>query len=203
VAGDLSGNAGAGVINGAPIWSEGKLGTSLFLNQGKLNGAPVYDYVNISNDNTLYTTSIFTMITWSKANNTIATNEDSIVGMPDSWATVGQGGFWIQAGSGGYMAFRVRTNDVGEIGTSYTFGSEINNWHFYAGVFQKPSVKFYVDAVKRGETTWNNDVPYKNRYRLGYYCCSDRFFDGYIDEVRIYNRALSETEIKAIYAAQK
>ncbi len=31
----------------------------------------------------------------------------------------------------------------------------------------------------------------------------DRFFTGYIDEVRIYNRALSDSEIKAIYEATK
>jgi len=60
----------------------------------------------------------------------------------------------------------------------------------------------YVDNSKASRI-WNNDVISNEDFRIAYWCCANRFFDGIIDEVRVYNRALSDSEIKALYEATK
>ena len=83
-----------------------------------------------------------------------------------------------------------------------------NQWHHVAGTYDGKELRLYLDgtgpnpAVKPPnplkKSSWdlcigNSVVNYGSGEFLG--------FDGLIDEVRIYNRALSEAEIKALFTA--
>jgi len=67
------------------------------------------------------------------------------------------------------------------------------------------SIKLYVDGVNVASGALNFDTPSGTQFHIGQvtapYCL--RQCIGLIDEVAVYNRALSAEEIKAIYAAQK
>jgi archaellum component FlaF (FlaF/FlaG flagellin family) len=91
-----------------------------------------------------------------------------------------------------------------------------NKWYLVALVHEHPTgltntkVRLYLNGVLESETTFSITTQngYVNEYHYigvakGYSACvpsvDSYFFNGIIDEVRIYNRALSEEEIKALY----
>jgi len=82
-----------------------------------------------------------------------------------------------------------------------------NKWHFVAMTFDinlaENQLKFYLDGVLASTHTHTKQI-YTSTYSLkiglinpGW--AKPGWFDGIIDEVRIYNRALSEKEIKTLY----
>jgi hypothetical protein len=79
-----------------------------------------------------------------------------------------------------------------------------NNWHMLAGTFDGATVRLYVDGNQIGDgTTAVGPIAYAlgdRRFSLGGYtaagsCGFATDFEGFVDEPRIYNRALSAAEI--------
>ncbi len=82
-------------------------------------------------------------------------------------------------------------------GVAWTI-SNASNWNHIAGTFTSSSSTLYVNKVQKTESmnNWVNaeSVPYiGNRNAL------DGYFDGEIDQVRIYNTTLSGTDVTALY----
>jgi Concanavalin A-like lectin/glucanases superfamily len=80
------------------------------------------------------------------------------------------------------------------------------NWHLVAGTYDGQFVRMYVDGVEAGSGTPVElpiayTLPYK-QFNIGAYrgTCELRF-NGEVDEVRIFNRALSAAEIHNIFTA--
>ncbi|MHC4455658.1 MAG: LamG domain-containing protein [Planctomycetota bacterium] len=75
------------------------------------------------------------------------------------------------------------------------------SWHFVVGVRDQSVGKMYlyVDGIKHDEVTEGiRDLSNTGDLRIGtFYGASGRFFEGDIDDVRIYNRVLSAEEIRA------
>ncbi|TQV72831.1 LamG domain-containing protein [Aliikangiella marina] len=80
-----------------------------------------------------------------------------------------------------------------------TSGANITpgQWHHIAITFESGDQRIYVDGVQRGSTNWvgtltlNND-PLQVGQDLD---IPERFWDGFIDEVRIYENTLSQAEV--------
>ncbi len=73
-----------------------------------------------------------------------------------------------------------------------------DQWYHIAGVYDGQEARLYVDgqlvaSEQVGITFTNNDVPLSIGSRLGTNC-----FNGYIDEVKIFNRGLTEQEIESL-----
>ncbi|MCH8905120.1 MAG: T9SS type A sorting domain-containing protein [Bacteroidetes bacterium] len=91
-----------------------------------------------------------------------------------------------------------------ESGT-YSYGQ----WYHLVGVYKDKDVKLYVDAVDQGAfITKNNGGSFANlvnanNFRVGLALATvtdgPQYFDGKIDEVIIYDRALNSSEVQAIY----
>ena len=82
--------------------------------------------------------------------------------------------------------------------------AETNKWYHIAGTYQaNNNIKIYVNGVLEkttsiGVTRGTNP----NNFSIGQSLIfPGRFFNGTIDEVKIYNRALSAEEIEAEYLA--
>jgi hypothetical protein len=74
-------------------------------------------------------------------------------------------------------------------------------WHFYVYTFDGSYLKAYLDGVMVSSVTQTISMKVDtNPVRIG---GGNVYFNGTIDEVRLYNRALSDTEIKALYDATK
>ena len=75
-------------------------------------------------------------------------------------------------------------------------------WHFVAGRWNGTHLKMEVDDESYGPVKYLNSDPIENNYPLvmGASAAPDKqdYFHGNVDEVRIYNRCLSDTELKEI-----
>jgi hypothetical protein len=107
---------------------------------------------------------------------------------------------WAQANAG---VISITTN---RLGGNETEASNVNLydesfWTHVTIVFDQDLVTYYKNGAVFGSSddithTW---VSPSSDFEFGDYYNDNMFFDGSIDEVRIYNRALSANEVKALY----
>lgn len=99
------------------------------------------------------------------------------------------------------------SDDSGVLNPVYAF-SDTTNWHFVTVVVEKmstnPTAKLYLDAELKSTDTGENDAStarnnWNTNLRIGRPGTPARYFDGKIDEVAIYNRALTVNEIQEHY----
>ncbi|HSU54759.1 MAG TPA: LamG-like jellyroll fold domain-containing protein [Candidatus Dormibacteraeota bacterium] len=104
----------------------------------------------------------------------------------------GQADFTIgHDGSAGNIASAMSTNTV-----------PMNQWTHLAGVYDGTTVKLYVNGVLHGTTAspgaiFAGSAP----LAIGSTLISGSYFDGFIDEPTVYNRALADSEVGPIYQA--
>jgi hypothetical protein len=76
-----------------------------------------------------------------------------------------------------------------------------NNWHMIVGTYDGASMKLYTDGVFQGEVKRAFTIAVGPSFKIGwdelvgYY----RYFNGKIDDVLIYNRALNANEVTKLY----
>ena len=79
-----------------------------------------------------------------------------------------------------------------------------NNWHHVAQVHSGTTTTFYIDGSASGGGTQSNFAENTHPVEIGSARTdSNDLWDGLIDEIRIYNRALSASEISTNYKAGK
>ena len=101
------------------------------------------------------------------------------------------------------LLFIIKVAEVSKLAvTSGTYND--GKWHLVVGIFNGANVKINVDwsveDVTGQATSGPIDTPAQNVV-IGSYNNSTGFFNSFIDEVRIYNRALSQGEIQWLYQA--
>jgi len=169
-------------------WTTGKFGKAL-----SFDG--VDDYVEVPDSESLNITSAITISAW------VYYKEN-----PSEWpAFVSK-----YSSSKGYLLWQ-RTNLKIAFGVWDESGNEhyageiilTEGWHHLVGVYDpslpSDNVKLYVDGKQTGVTSdFTGKISVSpNPLYIGR--VMDLYFNGIIDEVRIYNRALSEEEIKSLY----
>ncbi|MCX6233019.1 MAG: GEVED domain-containing protein [Bacteroidetes bacterium] len=120
-------------------------------------------------------------------------------GMNYSWR-----GINIYQGSNYYYA--IIGDDVGNYYTSYTITSNVDygKWHHIAVTWDKTQNKVWTywdgNVVTNGSsnTYWPTTLQ-EARFGIGYSSAYNYFFDGQIDEFRLWSQTRSQTEIKSSY----
>ncbi len=82
---------------------------------------------------------------------------------------------------------------------------DIDGWHHVVGVFERGIYRLYRDGELLAEQAdafvpIQVDAPWAVGGRSATTPPEDRYFDGFIDEVRVYGRALSAVETRALFA---
>lgn len=198
-AGDASGNGNTGTLlnNGSdpPLsWTNGKHGKALgFPWQGWY-----HDVVSVPQSSSLTITTALTVCAW--VTKITEPNWDRLVGN-SGWSITPKNGweFWLAGGSFGIVVYN--NGNSGSInGLTNVWDGK---WHHGCATFYNNSIKIYVDGVLSnsdsagGNTTIgtnNNPILFGNN--IGY---DSNFGNGKLDDVRIYNRALSPTEVLQLY----
>jgi uncharacterized protein (TIGR03437 family) len=80
-------------------------------------------------------------------------------------------------------------------------------WHNVAGVYEGPGTnvaRIYVDGIQQFSGTLLDvpDTGNQTPWRIGNFLAGGGFFSGLMDDVRIYGRALSTTDLQAVFAGQ-
>ncbi|MFZ5985502.1 MAG: LamG domain-containing protein [Bacillota bacterium] len=196
---DISGNGNTGTLlpaGSGPTWTTGKFGNAL-----SFDGTD--DYVEFSDNSAtdFGATDSFTFLLWVKTNQTPSWEARFItfrVGGSQPLIDIGVN----SNGTFGLQRARSSSGSGDEVGLATTNSYNNGQWHHFAVVRDVSADKFrlYVDANLDGEkidsTTGHFDTATK---RLGYYY-DGQYYNGLIDGVQIYNRALTSAEIRALYA---
>jgi len=83
--------------------------------------------------------------------------------------------------------------------TSYIF--EVNKWYHYLITYDGLKLKLFINGKERDSVPATNDLDNNNRdFYIGRYGTTSYYFDGIVDEVRIYKSALSSAQIRKLYA---
>ena len=155
------------------------------------------DYVYFDRSWSGVVTTEITVTAWIKA---------SSVGSSDIIASLGYA--WrLRGGSSGNAAFQVMNTSPVSAATG-TWPVDDGTWHHVAGAYDGTEYKLYIDGRTNVSVASSGEL---KGDATAYYACigahykrSDgapkMFFDGLIDDVRIYDRVLSEEEIREITA---
>ncbi len=179
-----------GTLHGGPTWTTGKIGNAL-----SFDG--VDDYVDCGNGKSLSGMSALTIETWVKPNEFPPSLNKRIL-------------------EKGYTYYLVDTTAKKAQLLLYTTGGydyvtadspllDTAKWYHIVGVYDGTNIMIYIDGIKVATKTHiYGGLPVATNSSpliLGSVNGISNYFNGLIDEVRIYNRALSADEILQHYQA--
>ncbi|MHC4537370.1 MAG: LamG domain-containing protein, partial [Planctomycetota bacterium] len=179
---DGSGNGLNGTLVG-PVFVEGIAGMAL-----SFDG--VNDYVDFGNNAAFDITEQITLSAWVNTN-------DAGNGQHNPYVSKGDQTYAIKHASSNTIEFFIY--DSGWSTANVSVDSSFNGeWHHVAGTYDGSELKTYVDGVLGATVAHQGsiDVQTHNLTIAMNSQETDRFYDGVIDEVNIYNRALSQAEIR-------
>lgn len=183
-AADSSGNGNTGTVSGA-TWTTGKVNNGL-----QFNGTSAT--VRANHSSSIGLTGNMTLSTWIKRSalsgtQILITKGDCV----NNWL---------------YQLF---LNDANRLqfytdggGNSISSGSVTDTaWHHVAATKNGTAINFYIDGASAGSATHGASAVISNGDILSFGSCGGiaEYFSGALDEVRIYNRALSSSEISDIF----
>jgi predicted outer membrane repeat protein len=202
-AADASGNELDGTVMGDPLWVAGMIGGAL-----QLDG--VNDYVDCGNPSALdFGTGDFTVSAWinmtvTKRSTVYAKGGDNRGGIR----------YILSIGEGNANKMTLITDD--DATKIEAKGATIVNdgaWHHVVGMRSGTDLLVYVDGVRDGSATLPDGYDLSGTSQADALIGAitdardatgatlEKFFGGAIDDVRIYSYALSQAEIKALYAS--
>jgi hypothetical protein len=185
---DTSGNDNNGTINGA-TWGVGKYGAAL-----QFNGQD--NYVEVPSSNSLEIDDNVTIAAWI-----------NWIDAGDTWICIlangQQNGPWENYGlfvnrDGGFLYFTLSL-DGGHVTQQTPNDITVpNEWVHVCATWDGSAARIYVNGQMELEIVQSGTlVPPGLPLRIGHRDGSAHYFNGTIDEVRIYNHALAEAEILA------
>ena len=199
-ANDLSGNGNNGTVNGAI------LATDRF---GNTNSAYNFDGVNDyigTNLSGITGQNSRTISFWFNSNNNTS-GIKTMVGYGEHASSAPQGSRFDCTIENGKLSI-----DIGYTFASYTVNNVQNNWKFYTVAFASSygttvqAIKLYIDGVlQQNPSILNTSILlntgnlYKVFFGAPYTNPSGNSFNGKLDDIGIWNRALTQQEISNLY----
>ncbi len=139
----------------------------------------------------------FTVETWVKFN--VLTSQDILVGHSEGTGSVNKWIFWRKNGA---IEFHLNGSAVSNITSDASFAPTVGQWYHVAVVRSANTYKFYVDGAQNGTDRFDsNTVPTAVAPLTLGQAEALTSLDGMLDEVQIFNRALSGAEIASVYNA--
>jgi hypothetical protein len=192
---DASGKGNNGTIYGAK-WTQGALAPSKSGAFGTgLSFDGVNDYVDLPNSTSLNITTPITLAAWIYPR--VCGSEDIIsrgeMGDP-------RNSMWLSLLSDCKIKFGYEYGSGTNVETLSSSVIKLNEWNFVVAVWDGSYSKISINggSFEGVISAPNSPGPFDQPFRIGFSYIGG-YFNGLIDEVRIYNRALSEEEIRYLY----
>ncbi len=189
---DSSNYGNDGSIYGAK-WVSGINGTAL-----EFDGKD--DYIEVPDSKSLDIDKKVSIEAWVKPKSLMDDGE-GVVCKSNNIGTSPVYGIYIYYG--GMAGFQIFTKDIGVFGLSTNFSLPINNWSHIVGTYDGSKMKIYLNGINKmtinlrgtGIIETNDQKLY-----IGFHSGNiKKYFNGTIDEIRIYNNVLSSSEIDSHY----
>ena len=181
---DVTGNGHDGELVDSPKWVEGKFGTAL-----EFDGAG--SRVGVADDDALDLEKNVTLMAWFNPSEAVTSRRMMVKN--NSIFVI------FDFGNAGSVDFLVKPNNT--FAESKTTDWKIGEWYHFAGTFDGKTLRVYINGKLEGEAA--NNVPIASS-DLELWIGSDDngrptdHFPGKIDEVRLYDRTLSEADIQKV-----
>jgi uncharacterized protein (TIGR02145 family) len=196
-ANDLSGNGNNGTVNGATLTTDrfGVANQAYFLNSN-----PQYISFPNGSNSMLNLTGDFSISFWIKTSSSSSNN--GFLNIGDNVASPPTAGGIVSGLTGGGKF------GIGIRGNWYSSNSFVNNnaWHLISATYSSGVLKIYIDGLL--DSTFISiptPLPWSGNRTFG--CRTDLFMNsntnyiGFSDDIGIWNRALSQQEITALYTS--
>ncbi|HEY6886218.1 MAG TPA: LamG-like jellyroll fold domain-containing protein, partial [Solirubrobacter sp.] len=182
VLGDASGNGNNGTIAGGAAWVSGKFGSAL-----DFDGSS--GHVDLPGLGTFYK-GAFTLEAWIRRDTSAV--DGGIVG---SWAPLQNGGAMLWNGwPNGHTTQTLGTSTSNYLDAGSA--APVGTWQHIASTYDGTTGKLYVNGALVATKTFTGNVGDANSWRIGAYGpTAANFFNGAIDDVRIYDRALTAGQV--------
>jgi glucose/arabinose dehydrogenase/chitodextrinase len=189
-AADASGNGNAAALTNGPAWVAGKHGNAV-----SLDG--VNDYLSVPNSASLDVSgNALTLSAWL---NPASTSRDSVF-LGKFWASSMTSPFYqygIELDGGTVPHFYVGTTG-GLTGGSLGSALPLGQWSHVAIVFNGTQAQFYVNGALVATRPVSASITARgNQLRIGADANTQQFYKGAIDDLRIYKRVLTASEVQA------
>jgi hypothetical protein len=191
VATDVSGNGHTGTISGA-TWTAGQAGNAL-----SFDG--VNDYVSVADRDSLSphtgANGEMTVAAWLYIAALPTGNTNLIAkGTSNNWE------YSLYLDTSGWAGFTVWQLNGADYGQNPGGSVSPNAWHHVAATFKKGQfIRVYIDGVQAAETTTFSGDTANGSSPLYFARRGDgQYFKGTLDEIRLYNRALTASEVQAL-----
>lgn len=181
---DVTGNGHDGKFAGAPKWVDGKFGTAL-----EFDGEE--DHVVVSDDAAFAIEENITFMAWFSPGDVLTSRR--LMVKNNSIFVI------FDFGNKDSIDFLVKPDNT--FAESKTTDWKVGEWYHFAGTFDGKTMKVYVNGKLEGEAA--NNVPIAPS-DLELWIGGDDFgrptdfFPGTIDEVRLYEKTLTEAEIQKV-----
>ncbi|MFH2094836.1 MAG: BNR-repeat neuraminidase N-terminal domain-containing protein [Bacteroidota bacterium] len=156
------------------------------------------DIATYNNTAALNPTDVITVEAWINASGW-RTNiwEGSIAGK-DGWSA-GNTGYMLRCGEGGDLSFNISIGGTWAEARTTTNPMVTGTWYHVAGVYNGSSVKIYINGTEAASVATSGSISTSSQNLLIGNCPADnnRYFNGYIDEVRIWHAAIDPGVINA------
>jgi phosphotriesterase-related protein len=191
-ANDESGNGYNGTVSGATLTNDrfGRANKAYLFTAA--NGSHITTNSSIGN----FGVSNFTISVWVKRNSAAGYEiftQRSTPYRTSSWWELGWGSFCINENLAYQSSVNINVDDT----------LRNNVWYHFVGVREAATVRFYLNGLLLDENTTPQILNIDNLTNTEIGCNFSgsplESFDGIIDDIRLYNRALYEPEIRMIY----
>jgi hypothetical protein len=197
VTADASGNGNAGALRNGAAWTAGRSGPGVGLDG-------VDDYVRVAHRASLNAFPISVAV-WFKT-----TTSSGIRGLANKYVAGSYNGYNVFFNNGRLCAWYLRNTSSyvydGGGCTLSTPGYNDDAWHQAMYVVDASGGRLYVDGVQKAARGWTGIAgppTTTQQVRLGSYpgvAQATAFLPGAVDELRVYHRALTASEVQQLYA---
>jgi hypothetical protein len=188
---DQSGNSNNGVLMNGTAWTTGKYGNGLSFDA-------INDYVSIANSPSLdLSGNSLTIEFWANVQSGGSTPDYAIIEKP--WVANQMNSPYYQYGVEFQSGIQQFVFLIGTPSGAHSFGmaGSYGSWHHIAFSYNGSNVRGYVDGVEKFVTAETSSLTARGtNLFLGVDAVLSQAFKGSLDDLRIYNRALSQVEIQ-------
>jgi len=187
---DSSGNGNDGFFEGNPQWVAGKYGGAL-----EFDGD---DYINCGNGDSLQIQDEITIAFWFQV--------DAFQNTWEAFMAKGDNSYRTSRGDGSGNATHMGISGTSTGGGNGWFNGTVivtdGQWHHMAAVYDGIDGKIYIDGVLDVTSPGTGQINISNYdFYIGENSqATGRFLHGLLDDIRIYSRALSDSEILEVMA---
>jgi hypothetical protein len=185
---DASAYGNTGTINGASWTTQGRFGSAL-------NFDGVTNWVTVNDSDSLDLSTGMTLEAWAYP--TAATGTWMTIALKE--APPGNNlAYHLQADPSNHPISYITTDLAGAQGVTGPQLLPLNTWTYLAATYDGAMLSLYVNStLVASQPVSGNILPSTGPLRFGGNSIWGEYFAGTIDNVRIYNRALNQTEIQA------